>query len=45
MTRNGLMTQEELNVVANAYFAQILKEGRQPLVLSEEMPSQSQEVN
>ena len=45
MTRNGLMTQEELNVVANAYFAQILKEGRQPLVLSEEMPSQNQEVN
>ena len=41
LTRNGLMTQEELNGIANAYFARILKEGRQPLVLSEEMPSQS----
>jgi hypothetical protein len=41
LTRNGLMTQEELNAIANAYFAQILKGGRQPLVLSEEMPSQS----
>ena len=34
-----------MNAAANAYFAQILKEGRQPLILAEDMPSESQEVN
>ena len=34
-----------MNAAANAYFAQILKEGRQPLILAEEMPSKSQEDN
>ena len=34
-----------MNAAAHAYFAQILKEGRQPLILAEEIPSGSQEVN